>query len=135
MTPKDTTLAQLGFPPSVTVLVLPAQCSHQQQQGWSLTTSSRLLLAATVTVLAALALLLCSLTGLAETELAVPVEVTGQKEEIDGWTVVSCVLHYYYSAMGRGMVTICQIIFVCLLFKVISLPYGRLIWVGGYDHQ
>ena len=130
------TLAQLGFPPSVTVLVLPAQCSHQQQQGWSLTTSSRLLLPAIVlaAAAAALALLFCSLTGLAETELAVP-EVTEQKEEMEGWTVVSCLLHYYYSAMGGGMVTICQIIFVCLLFKVISLPYGRLTWVGGYDHQ
>ena len=53
----------------------------------------------------------------------------------DGKMVVSCVLHFYYAAMEGGLVTIYQIIFVCFLFKVITLPYGRLTWVGGYDHN
>ena len=92
-----------------------------------------LLLAASI--LSAAVLLFCFLIGPEDTELMVPEEVTEDITEVDGSMVVSCVLHFYYTAMEGGLVTIFQIIFVCFLFKVITLPYGRLTWVGGYDHN
>jgi len=129
MVDKDRTLRQLGFVPSASILVVPGLEPVEQTPGWF---DSLLSLKCIIWVI-----ILAFLLGLAYQ--APGVQVSSLPDPVDVWNLclrLKCLLGWFIDGLG-GLYCICGylLVYFALRSMYVGLPYGRLVWVGGYDHN
>ena len=134
--PKNKTLRQLGFLPSATIMVVPGPEHPDQARNWMDSMLSPRVVILVIILACLLGLLYLSPTDLENPKISLSTakELTGRVWNIGVRLLLS--VGHFIKGLGGFYCICCYILVFCALSSMyVGLPYGRLVWVGGYDHN
>lgn len=133
--PRDQTLRELGLVPSATIMVVPGT-EHQEQDTWENSFLSPRGVILVIFLACLLGFLYQSPTHKDYQKINLPVA-----KDLAGsvWNLCYVLGSRVGCFVGRlgGMYYVCGYIMIfCVIRSMyVGLRYGRLVWVGGYDHH